>query len=135
MKKLSREKTTGVLIGALIIMVGFAIMYFVPFEKFRCERLVILFGIFFIIYVIAQKEETREATTSRVINLRCNKCGRSAPKDIFIPGRFIAGYAGFGRCTKCGKIWCMNCDAKTGTDYVYHKCPLCRVTLSNDLFG
>jgi hypothetical protein len=67
---------------------------------------------------------------------RCAGCGAIAPRTIFQPGRVLAGYFEFGRCTSCGKVWCSNCDLKKEKgDNIYHKCPSCSLTLSNDLFS
>ncbi|MDP1890898.1 MAG: hypothetical protein Q8K55_08380 [Gemmatimonadaceae bacterium] len=68
--------------------------------------------------------------------VRCSKCGDAAPSQLFRPGVAIAGYAGFGRCQQCGKVWCRNCDAAVETSVaIRHQCPECREALSNDLFG
>ncbi len=68
--------------------------------------------------------------------LKCAGCESVPPNTIFVPGQNIAGYAGFGRCEACGKIWCQNCDVKVDLgSYYAHRCPRCNKNLSNYLFG
>lgn len=66
--------------------------------------------------------------------MTCAGCGSIAPELLLVPGRFIAGYAGFGRCWECRKSWCSVCDRKRDEgDVIYHLCPTCGGELSNDL--
>lgn len=63
-------------------------------------------------------------------------CSKVAAIEIFLAGRDIAGYAGFGRCEECGKVWCKSHSIKVDLGFAYgYQCPRCRVTLSNDLYG
>ena len=67
--------------------------------------------------------------------LKCTGCSREPLPGVFVPGRVVVG-GGFGRCEKCGKVWCSNCARRYdhGT-YFLHACPRCDEVLSSDLFG
>jgi hypothetical protein len=83
----------------------------------------------------AKKARIAAESQAEAQTAKCAGCGRVPPGEIFVPGRLIAGYAGFGRCETCGKIWCSECDLKVdaGT-FIAHRCPNCRKTLSTLLF-
>ena len=61
---------------------------------------------------------------------KCAGCGTPAP--AINPNVLMAGYMGFGRCEKCNKIWCKNCDkTERMAGLIYHKCPICGEQLKN----
>lgn len=82
--------------------------------------------------------EFRRIPTKRVARptLKCAGCSREPLPGLFVPGRVVAGDVGFGRCEKCGKVWCWSCTRRYdhGSYYVHH-CPRCDEELSSDLLG
>ncbi len=59
----------------------------------------------------------------------CAGCSKKVP-EMFQYGTFVSGLP-FGKCKKCGRIWCYNCDSRRKLgDLIYHECPRCHVTFS-----
>jgi len=51
--------------------------------------------------------------------IQCAKCGKKS-----------LGYDRFGKCKRCGLIFCPSCAYKSGTDfYSVNQCPKCHVDL------
>jgi len=81
--------------------------------------------------------EFRRIPTLRVAlpTLKCAGCSRVPLPGLFVPGRTVVG-GGFGRCEKCGKVWCWKCTRRYDHgSYYLHACPRCDEELSSDLFG
>jgi hypothetical protein len=59
----------------------------------------------------------------------CAGCSKKVP-EMFLQGGFVSGIP-FGKCPRCGKIWCYDCDSRhENGNLIYHECPKCYVTLS-----
>jgi len=85
-------------------------------------------------WLFGKKKEQESGRTNISINA-CARCGKRVPEFVsnLSPFTHISGLP-FGRCEKCGKIWCYDCAAKDEVgNLVYYKCPRCDAQLKSRL--
>lgn len=69
--------------------------------------------------------------------IKCARCGAKPDPSIYRPGVMIMG-GDFGKCPKCGRVYCGNCKTiqwldKSQTVWMAF-CPRCEAKLKADIF-